>query len=459
MAGIGFVLRKLARKDNLFGVVQAYTHSALASTGPWIFTVVCLTIILAIGRQIITPQELLIFKIIITYNFSFSLVLTSPVFIICTRFVADKIFIHDVRQVPGLLIGTHLTIFITQLPLAYIFYFHLGDFAAIHAILGVINIMVISCIWVTCTFTTALKDYKTISFAFISGLSLALVLSVLLADLYGATGMLLGFSLGLAYILALLISRIFKEYQYAYSNPLAYVSYFKKFKYLAFGALFYNTGIWVDKWIMWLAPEGKQLSCNLYINPHYDSAMFLAFFTVAPIMGLFVFNIETSFYDEYLKFYRDIERQATLERIRHNHQRIIKNIFSNTSSLFILQASICIICIILAPQIMHILKMPARQIGIFRLGTLGATFHIFFSFSFIILSYFTSKQLICYIQLFFLISNALLTYIFMNQGVAFYGYGYFLSSLITFIISAIITTNYLKELPYHTFITTNKSIE
>lgn len=458
MAGIGFVLRKLAQKDNILGVVQAYTHSALASTGPWIFTVICLTTIISIGQKIISPQELLIFKIIITYNFSFSLVLTAPVFIICTRFVADRIFVHDVHQVPGLLIGTHLTIFLTQLPLAVWFYFKLGDFNNIHALLGVINLMVISCIWVTCTFSTALKDYKTISFAFISGLSLALVLSIFLGDIYDATGMLLGFSIGLAYILAFLIARIFIEYQYAYSNPFAYFSYYKKFRYLAVGAIFYNIGIWVDKWIMWFAPEGKQLSCNLYINPHYDSAMFLAFFTVAPIMGLFVFNIETSFYDEYLKFYRDIEKQATLERIRHNHQRIIKNLFSNTSALFILQASICLSCIVLAPLIMSMLNMPARQISIFRLGTLGSTFHIFFSFSFIILSYFTSKQLICYIQLFFLVSNALLTFIFMNQGTAFYGYGYFLASLLTFLVSIIVTTRYIKELPYHTFITTNTSI-
>ena len=42
MAGIGFVLQKLASKDDLMGIFRAYFHSAMASTGPWLFTVLAL---------------------------------------------------------------------------------------------------------------------------------------------------------------------------------------------------------------------------------------------------------------------------------------------------------------------------------------------------------------------------------------------------------------------------------
>ncbi len=42
MAGIGFALRKLTRRDDLIGVIQGYAHSALAATGPWLFTVASL---------------------------------------------------------------------------------------------------------------------------------------------------------------------------------------------------------------------------------------------------------------------------------------------------------------------------------------------------------------------------------------------------------------------------------
>ena len=42
MAGIGFALRKLARRDDLLGILQGYAHSALVSAGPWVFTVLSL---------------------------------------------------------------------------------------------------------------------------------------------------------------------------------------------------------------------------------------------------------------------------------------------------------------------------------------------------------------------------------------------------------------------------------
>ncbi len=42
MAGIGFELNKLARRDDLMGIAGAYLHSAFAIAGPWLFTVVAL---------------------------------------------------------------------------------------------------------------------------------------------------------------------------------------------------------------------------------------------------------------------------------------------------------------------------------------------------------------------------------------------------------------------------------
>ena len=78
MAGIGFELRKLARRDDLLGLVESYAHSALASTGPWLFTIIALSGTVMFGSRYISFDEMTDFRLIVIYNFAFSLVVSAP---------------------------------------------------------------------------------------------------------------------------------------------------------------------------------------------------------------------------------------------------------------------------------------------------------------------------------------------------------------------------------------------
>lgn len=458
MAGIGFVLRRLAKRDDLTGLIQAYTHSALASTGPWLFTVIALTGIVLLGQQVSSPEEVFNFKIIITYNFSISLVLTAPVFIVCTRFLADHIYSHDPTPIPGMLIGAHFTILVTQLPIIIALYLFIAKLPTQLALLGAVNFIIISCIWITSTFLTALKDYKSISSAFAIGLFTALMGTAYLGRNLGAVGMVLGFTGGLSIILSLMIAKIFTEYPYPYSNPLFFLSYFTKFKLMVFGGIFFNLGIWIDKWIMWGAPDAIRAKCGLWLNPQYDAAMFLAYLSIAPAMGLFVFSIETGFYEKYLLFYRDIEHKATLANIRENHRALTRTILSSTGSVLVLQGTICLSMALVAPKIVEFLRLPFESVSILRLGLLGAAFHVFYTFVLIILSYFNSGQLILKLQILFFVLNAILTYAFMHLGKTFYGTGVVIAAIVSFFITGYFTLKFVIHLPFHTFITNNTSL-
>ena len=99
MAGIGFELNKMARRDDLMGIAGAYLHSAFAIAGPWLFTVVALafTTYMYGGSN---NEELLNFRGTIVYNFSFSLALSAPVYFIITRYLADQIHVKNVTSTP-----------------------------------------------------------------------------------------------------------------------------------------------------------------------------------------------------------------------------------------------------------------------------------------------------------------------------------------------------------------------
>ena len=121
MAGIGFELNKLARRDDLIGLAGAYLHSVFAIAGPWLFTVVALAFITYIygGSD---SSEMLNFRGVIVYNFSISLVLAAPVFTIMTRYLADQIHVKNVTTTPVVMLESLMLVSLFNLPVAIFFY-------------------------------------------------------------------------------------------------------------------------------------------------------------------------------------------------------------------------------------------------------------------------------------------------------------------------------------------------
>lgn len=457
MAGIGFVLRKLSRQENLFGLFRAYGHAAVAACGPWFFTIIALGLIMLVANKLSGREVLYEFRLIVIYNFCFSLVFTSPIFMVATRYLADCIYEEDVTKAPSMMLGALMLTFIFQIPFAlwlYLFYAKMTLFVAFSSI---INYFLIAAIWIVGVFMTALKDYRSVSWAFFGGTAIAVICSALMTDYFGTAGLLNGFSLGLSFILAVLVSRIFQEYPYPYTF-FQFTSYFLKYWHLALSGFIYNAGAWVDKWIMWFSPERAVSPSGLLLYPNYDSAMFLAYLTIAPAMALFIMNIETNFFEKYAKFYLDIQRKATFHQIYDNHVHILQAMFGSARQFLVFQGAITFLVIVQAPSIFELFNINFLQLGIFRFGCLGAMFQVLFLFLTIFLSYFDNRKAALNIYIVFFISNTVLTILIMKLGFPFYGYGYFLASLITFVYAALITIRHVMKLPYHAFVTSNSSL-
>lgn len=458
MAGIGFVLRKLARQDNLSGLAQAYAHSALAATGPWLFTVVALGSITLFGAYVLDLDMLFNFKVAVIYNFCFSLVFSAPVFMVATRYLADSIYAKDVSSAPGMLFGCLMLIYGTQIPVVVPFYLFVAELSPLMTLLAIMSYMLITGIWLISVFMTALKDYNSVTRAFGIGMVIAIGASFSLAMPLKDAGLLIGFTLGLIYIFGALSARIFIEYPYVLRNPFAILPYFKKYWEIALSGLLYNMAVWVDKWVMWVAPQAEKLPGGLVMYPNYDGAMFLAYLSIVPAMAVFIFSVETNFFEHYIRFYRDIQNKATFKKIQRNHRAITASIFGSARNFVVLQGTICTMAILMAPQLFELLGLNFLQIGIFRYGVLGALFHVLTMFLLILLSYFDNRKAGLIISLLFLVLNAISTWISMRAGFEYYGYGYFISSTIVFVIAAVTIAHYVRNLPYHAFITTNSSI-
>jgi uncharacterized membrane protein len=459
MAGIGFVLQKLTNKDDLLGVARAMGHSAIASTGPWLATVLSLALITLLFSEHYSSANLINFRVIVIYNFGFSLLFSGPIYMVITRYLADNIHLKNVTDTPSVMFESLVQLYLILIPIALFFYFGYFILDLPMRLSAAANLFLIAPIWVLAVYVTALKDFKSVSWSFFIGLTISVLCALYFKNDYGSVGLLNGYNIGLAYIVFALVAKVFAEYPYKLVRITQMRLFFRRYWELAACALFYNGGMWIDKWLMWyFAPEAIELESKMRMYPDYDSAMFLAYLTIVPSIALFMFSVETNFFLHYKKFYYDILEHKPLKRIRENHDEIIGSIISSARNFLIVQGTFSLVVILTAAQLFAFFNINYLQIGIFRIGVLGAFFQVLMLHIFIILSYFDCRRANMIIQLVFLISNILFTMASIRMGFPYYGFGFFLASLLAFVISAIALFKHIQRLPYHAFITNNNSL-
>jgi len=457
MAGIGFSLRDLARRDDVLGTLRAFMHATLVAAGPWLVTILCLGTLSVLANDLSADQDVAIFRIVVIYNFGFSLTLTGPIAIVVTRYLADQIYVRNVSEGPGMLLGALAMMAALQLPFVIGLYGFAMDAPLEVRLAAIASYLATGALWIAGVFLSTLKDFRTITSAFLVGMGSGLGAGIVLGQ-FGAAGLLSGFTIGLCIVLYALVARIFAEYPYPVLNPLGFVGYFKRYWDLALTALAYNMAIWVDKWIMWLEPDRTVEAGVLVSYPLYDSAMFLAYMTILPAMALFVLIVETSFFERYMAFFAQIRGHGTWARIRAAQLDLIDTVGEGFRILVVLQGAITYLAILLAPSIFTALGVSFAEMGMFRLGVLGALFHSLLLFVLIVFAYFDLRVLALKITLFFLASNALCTALSLYAGFTWYGYGYFASALASFMLAYTIMLRKLANLPYLSFVESNPSI-
>lgn len=458
MAGIGFALRKLTNRDDIVGVLRGHAHAAFASTGPLLLTALALGSISLLGQLNDDQTAVKEFQLIVIYNFALTFITSGPVVMVVTRSLADLIFAKKVRDAPGMLLGAMALTFAIQIPIAGTLYIVIADLDPTLRVVAIINFFAITGIWLAGVFLSALKAYTVVSRAFASGAVVTLASALILETTDSTTGLLLSFTFGLGVTLFSLLARILAEYPYPIMRPFAFVPNFRCYWEMAASGLVYNLAIWIDKFVMWVSPGAEIAPSGLPFFTYYDTAMFMGFLTVVPSMGLFLVSVETSFYERQLRFFRDIERHAPYRRILANQKALIISVATSQRNLIVLQGCICLAAIVLAPQLFDLVNANFTQLSIFRFGVLGSFFLLLALFPLLVLTYMDLRLVVLGLQALFLVTNTGLTYWTVELGFRYYGYGYFLAALSTFVFATVAMYFYLDRLPFQVFVAQNSSV-
>lgn len=454
MAGIGFTLRKLTTRGTLLGHSFAFLHAAVATAGPWILTVMALGIIIVTGTRFGNNSEVTHnFLIFITYNFAFSMILSAPLMLIMTRAISDLFYFNAPHYVSGVIFGSLIIMYVTQIPFVIFFYFFWFNLSLALSISISLNFILISHLWILSVFLSALKDYKTITIAFFFGMITVALTSVAWGTVAQETGMVHGFNLGISLLIAILMARFLFEYPFSFQRPFLFLRYLKNYGVLVLVGFVQMLSLWVDKWVMWLAPEAETSSLHLYSYIPYERALFLAYFiTLIPTFSYFLLIFETRFFENFYYFCTNINKHATYEKIERNKEVVISQALKGMKNVVVLQIIVCLMICALAPYLFKLLHLPLSEVSMFRLGVIGASFYASLLLLIILLHYFNKHGEVLKINLFFLGSNALLTYIFMKAGFAYYGAGYCVATFLSLAYAAQRFHHHLTHLSHYFFI-------
>ncbi|OIQ99442.1 hypothetical protein GALL_185390 [mine drainage metagenome] len=454
MAGIGFELRKLLKKDSYFGLFQAYAYAGIISSGPWVLSIVGILFVGFLSLGVVFPHMLIVqFQVSVTYLILSSLILTGFIQLGFTRFIADSLFKKLDRQVlPNfngmLLIVTGVSGIVGLLA---IFLFFSG-MSVSYRILMLAGFVILCAIWVATIFLSGMKQYKEIVVLFAIGYTVT-VLGALLLRTHGMEGLLLGFVIGHFVLLVGMVALTLRTF------PLD--DSFISFDFMRLGAMYtslvwagflYNLAVWADKLMFWFYPDTSQSVIGpLRASLIYDFPIFLAYLAIIPGMAVFLVRIETDFVEYYEKFYDAVREGGSLDHIETMRDNMLFTVRQGLFEIFKIQAIAVLLVFVLGEKLLDWLGISSLYLPLLYVDVVAAGLQVVLLGILNIFFYLDKRRIVVFLCVLFLLANIALTSLSLYLGASFYGYGFALSLLITVLTGMHLLSRKLDTLEYETF--------
>ncbi|TDR73620.1 exopolysaccharide Pel transporter PelG [Paludibacterium purpuratum] len=453
MAGIGFELRRMLRRDSLAGLLQAYAYAGLISAGPWMLSIVGILLIGVLSLPFVVPTALIAqFQVSVTYLIACSLVLTGPLQLAFTRFTADQMYGKRVDLVlsnfHGVVLVTNATALALGVPtVLWLFHGQPGSYR----LFMLSGFIILANIWISAIFLSGLKRYMHILLVFLIGYG-ATVVGSLTLNTHGLEGLLAGFVLGQAVLLFGLLLLIYREF------PGRLFISFEMFRRegrhtaLMWIGLMYNLGLWIDKLMFWYAPgTGQQVIGPLHASLIYDMPVFLAYLAIIPGMAVFLMRIETDFVEYYDAFYSAVREGASLQHIENVRNGMVDALRTGLYEIVKVQSIAAILLFASGAELLHWLGISVLYLPLLQVDVIAASLQVVFLGVINVFFYLDRRRVVLAATGGFLLLNVALTALTLELNPAWYGYGFAGAMLISVVIGIALLDYKLERLEYETY--------
>lgn len=464
MAGIGFELRKYLNDDSFTGTLKAYGFAGLISAGPWVLSIVGVMLIgiVALTQPVVGEAGgagVKQFTTSVTWVMGASLVLTGLLQLVFTRFVADRLYELQDNIVNANLFGAMALTTAVSGGIALVLAFTLFTQSFAYEFLMLANFVTLSNIWIVVIFVAGLKRFKLILYAFGLGYGATIILSILLLP-FGLVGLLAGLLIGHALLLFLMVGVVLPEYPVTMTVRFDFLQRRLIFPSLIAIGFFYNLGIWVDKILFWLNPGTSEAMVGpLRTSLIYDLPIFLAYLSIIPGMAVFLLRIETDFAEAYEGFFDAVRGNATLQEIELLGNSMVSAVREGLFQIVRVQGATILILYLLGPTIIGWLGISDQYVHLYYINLVGVGAQVLMLAVLNVLFYLDKLRDALLLTSTMLVSNAVFTWITLQLGPQYYGYGFGVSMTLTAFFGIILLSREMDNIEFKTFMRSRPSLE
>jgi uncharacterized membrane protein len=453
MAGIGFELRQLLKRDSYAGLFQAYTYAGIISSGPWVLSIMAILFIGVLSGLVASPVGgISEFQVCVTWLVMISLLVTGPIQLSFTRWIADRLFEHKDGLIAPNFVGVLLIVVLVsgvlgQVLVPPLFREQSNLFRATFSC----ALVVLSCIWVATIFLSGLKQYKTIVAMFAVGYGLTVVAALALRR-FGLDGLLLGFLLGQCVLLGGMLVLILRTLPSLRLIAFDFLRPGAMYIELVWVGLFFNLGVWVDKLVFWFSPEvSESVIGPLRASVIYDLPSFLAYLSIIPGMAVFLVRIETDFVEYYDRYYDAVRGGGSLDHIQHMRNQMVFTIRQGLYEILKIQGITVLLVIVAGPALLRLIGISPLYLPLLYLDVVAAGLQVVLLGVLNVFFYLDQRRVVLGLTAMLVVLNLGLSAVTVQLGVLYYGYGVALAMMFTVLAAMMVLETKLRTLEFETF--------
>lgn len=455
MAGIGFRLQRILASKSYGALAAAYGYSAIISSGPWMLSMLSLVGIglfmtTNAGGQSEAGNDAEIFRIVTTYVYAGSIVYGGIIHMGVSRYISDRLYAAEMEEIlPCFLYSASMTL-ISGLVCGGL-WFAFSGLPTADAVLGYLMFQCLSLTWLCMVFLSAAKGYVQIVWGFLGANVCGVLFALWGYSCFALTGVLAGYCFG-QFVLALWLSlRIFREFPSYSPCTHALVVFLWEKRCLAGVGFLFNLGIWIDKFLVWHSPLGRDVIGWFRCADSYDACLFFAYLTTIPAMAMFLIRIETSFYKSYSIYFNAVTCGGDFSAIEYGKAKIKESLRLSAERILRSQGTITLFLIVIAPLFAGSVGLTSVDVPTLRWALLAAFLQSLLLFLLIFFLYFDWQIRACLLSVVFLLSNAAFTWLSIMQGREYLGLGYLFAVLFSLVVGVIMFDYALDRLEFETF--------
>ena len=452
MAGIGFALRAHLENDSFTGTFKAYGYAGVIGAGPWVLSILGVMVVGALSAaRGVAGDEIERFTTSVTWLMAVSLVLTGPLQLVFTRWVADRAYEGREHLVNPNLFGALALATLASGGLGTALAATVFEESLAYEALMVANLAVLSNVWIAVIFVAGLRRFRLVLGAFALGYALAVGLCWALAP-HGLAGLLAGLLCGHAALLFALLGAVLPAHPTALAPRAEFLRADAVFPSLIATGLFYNLGIWIDKLLFWLSPATSEAVIGpLRSSLIYDLPIFLAYLAVIPGMAVFLLRIETDFAAAHARYFESVRGGAGLAEIRARGDEMVVAVREGLFQICRVQGATVLAMVLLGPRAVDWLGLSATHVHLYYVDLVGVAAQVLLLAVLNVLFYLDRRGDALALTALVLALNASLTRITLGLGPEWYGYGFGLAMTLAAFAGLWLLSRRLDDLEFTTF--------